>query len=195
MRVEHSAHGGEGFSDGGLGPAAGPGPFQAHVACGPRDPDAGLAQSGPDDVGGHGGIHHQRRLDARVAEAGFAGHYGPQRDSEDAQVFQVQPPGKRIGPAVLRVAVVQGGKLVDGEAQVLREVRDDSIRERVAVQNGDLRGRAGALLDEGLDLLPRRNGRRPAAGKTQPRGAAGLVQAHHDVTAGNQLLRLEGVRA
>src|SRR5215218_311065 len=104
--------------------------FEPHGFGIPGDPHGWLLQALLDHVGRHGGIHYQAGPQAALKPAGFADDEATTRGPEGAATLQVQPPSQDA----VWVGLVQGGKLIQCEAGVLREIRDDAILECPAVQ-------------------------------------------------------------
>ena len=92
QRLERRPHAGLVLADVRLGPAAGPAPLQPHGVAVTGDPHARLLQAGLDDVDGHGRVHEQAGAQARLHPAGFGCDDAAQRDAENTDALQIQPP-------------------------------------------------------------------------------------------------------
>src|SRR5215208_3400422 len=187
--LEHRPHGGLVCVDLCLWPTACFASFEAHGFGIPGDPHAWLLQALLDHVGRHGGIHYQAGPQAALKPAGFADDEATQRDPEGAATLQVQPPSQDA----VWVGLVQGGKLIQCEAGVLREIRDDAILECPAVQYWRSFDRAVALPDQGLQLVARQPSRPAPIREDHIPGGIRLIDGRDDVAVGDQLLDLEGV--
>ena len=97
-------------------------PFEPHPGSISGDPHARLGQSGSHHLGRHRRVHHQTGTHARFVQAGLADDDPAQRDAETAHTLQVQSPCQDV----VWICLIQHSQLVQNEADVLREERNDA---------------------------------------------------------------------
>ena len=81
--------------------------------------------------------------------AGLRNNHGTQRDTEDTVMIQI----KTSRQNVVGIVFVQLGELVNGEADILRKVRNNSLLKGLSVQCWRPGRRGNTLINQRLNLF------------------------------------------